>query len=163
MAMSTTSSSRWRNDPFNRESASPSPASPSVSGRPKSMNITSSPATAGTLGHNRNQSFSPLSGSNLAPARTTRQRSSSNRSNTQVSSTFAPNFIKTEELQQNSEAVRGIEGENDFSGKRYVWVKDNAVAFVKGWVVDDRGDGQLLVQCDDGVVGSTYVKNTVDY
>lgn len=43
----------------------------------------------------------------------------------------------------------GIEGENDFSGKRYVWLKDPDKAFVRGWVVEELPAGQLLVQCDD--------------
>lgn len=49
--------------------------------------------------------------------------------------------------------VSGIEGENDFSGKRYVWLKDPQTAFVKGWVVEDLGANRILVQCDDGSVG----------
>lgn len=48
--------------------------------------------------------------------------------------------------------VKGLEGENDFSGKRYVWLKDPQVAFVKGWVVEELGGNRLLVQCDDGSV-----------
>ena len=81
-----------------------------------------------------------------------RQRSGSNRSINQLSSTFAPRFIKAEELERETETVRGIEGENDFSGKRYVWVRDPQVAFVKGWVVEELVDNTLLVQCDDGSV-----------
>lgn len=48
--------------------------------------------------------------------------------------------------------MKGIEGENDFSGKRYVWLKDPQTAFVKGWVVEELEGGRLLVQCDDGSV-----------
>lgn len=44
----------------------------------------------------------------------------------------------------------GIEGENDFSGKRYVWLADAEKAFVRGWVVEELEDGLLQVQCDDG-------------
>lgn len=69
-----------------------------------------------------------------------------------MSNTFAPSFIKTEEMRRPADAVKGIEGENDFSGKRYVWLKDSQVAFVKGWVVEELGDSRLLVQCDDGSV-----------
>jgi myosin heavy chain 9/10/11/14 len=50
------------------------------------------------------------------------------------------------------DAVRGIEGENDFSGKRYVWLKDPQTAFVRGWVVEELGGNRILVQCDDGSV-----------
>lgn len=70
------------------------------------------------------------------------------------SSTFAPSFIKTEELQRRegsgSDAVSSIDGENDFSGKKYVWLKDPHTAFVKGWIVDELEGGMLRVQCDDG-------------
>lgn len=48
------------------------------------------------------------------------------------------------------ETIKGIEGENDFSGKRYVWLKDPHAAFVKGWIVEERENNQILVQCDDG-------------
>ncbi|KAM0333491.1 hypothetical protein ACHAQA_002154 [Verticillium albo-atrum] len=69
-----------------------------------------------------------------------------------MSNTFAPSFIKTEEMQRGAgtDEVKGIEGENDFSGKRYVWLKDPQTAFVKGWVVEELGKNTLLVQCDDG-------------
>ena len=50
------------------------------------------------------------------------------------------------------ERIGGIEGENDFSGKRFVWLRDPNTAFVKGWVVEELDNGQLLVQCDDGSV-----------
>jgi myosin protein heavy chain len=81
-----------------------------------------------------------------------RQRSSSNRTPTPSSTTFAPQFIKTEDLHKGSEQIKGIEGENDFSGKRYVWLKDVEKAFVRGWVVEELDGNQLLVQCDDGSV-----------
>ena len=60
--------------------------------------------------------------------------------------------------------VRGIEGENDFSGKRYVWLRDPKLAFVKGWVVEELEGGHILVQCDDGSVSRSqeYV-NTFTY
>ena len=46
--------------------------------------------------------------------------------------------------------MRGIEGENDFSGKRYVWMRDPEKAFVRGWIVEDLDNGHVLVQRDDG-------------
>jgi myosin heavy chain 9/10/11/14 len=58
-------------------------------------------------------------------------------------------------MQRGSEVVKGIEGENDFSGKRYVWLKDPQTAFVKGWIVEELDSNQILVQCDDGSVGQT--------
>lgn len=56
------------------------------------------------------------------------------------------------------DTVKGIEGENDFSGKRYVWLKDAEEAFVKGWVVEERAGGNLLVQVDDGSVSDTSAR-----
>jgi myosin heavy chain 9/10/11/14 len=82
----------------------------------------------------------------------TRRRSNSHRNSTSSPGTFAPQFIKSEEMQDATERIRGIEGENDFSGKRYVWLKDANTAFVRGWVVDELDGGKLLVQCDDGTV-----------
>lgn len=70
--------------------------------------------------------------------------------------TFAQRFIKSE-LDGTSDRVGGIEGENDFSGKRYVWIKDASQAFVKGWVVEELSGDRLMVQCDDGSVGLIYL------
>ena len=139
-----------RNNPFQRSSASPSPAPQPAPVRPKSA-VLDAPAAAqhGNPGHGRHQSFSPLSSAGLA-APTTRRRSSSNRNPTPTSNTFAPQFIKTEETQNKQDAVDGIEGENDFSGKRYVWLRDPQTAFVRGWVVEELPNSLLLVQCDDG-------------
>lgn len=50
------------------------------------------------------------------------------------------------------EKVRGIEGENDFSGKRYVWLRDAEKAFIKGHVIEELPDNFLKVQCDDGQI-----------
>lgn len=44
----------------------------------------------------------------------------------------------------------GIEGENDFSGKRYVWLGDPETAFIRGWVAADLENGNFMVHCDDG-------------
>lgn len=46
--------------------------------------------------------------------------------------------------------MRGIEGENDFSGNRYVWLRDPKTAFVRGLVVEELPGGKLRVQGDDG-------------
>ena len=63
--------------------------------------------------------------------------------------TFAPQFIHEDD--QETPRLGGIvEGENDFSGKRYVWLKDPTAAFVRGWVVEDLPEGKILVQCDNG-------------
>ncbi|RMD43504.1 hypothetical protein DV735_g1665, partial [Chaetothyriales sp. CBS 134920] len=69
---------------------------------------------------------------------------------TSTSSTFAPKFIKSAELRKNEDRVSAIEGENDFSGKRYVWVKDPEKAFVRGWIVQDLPGNGVLVQFENG-------------
>lgn len=93
--------------------------------------------------------MAPTSSAPLVPLHNG-SKSTANRGGTPNSATFAPQFIKTEEEQKPEEKVDGIEGENDFSGKRYVWLKDTEKAFVRGWVVEDMPNGQLLVQSDDG-------------
>ena len=55
--------------------------------------------------------------------------------------------------------MKGIEGENDFSGKRYVWVRDSEVAFVRGWVMEEIEGDRMLVQCDDGSVGLSQLQS----
>lgn len=152
--MSTTAAggARRRNNPFDRGSPSPSPGPTASTTRPKSSIFTPPSGSANPAAHSRNQSFSPLSGSTFAPLQHTRERSNSNRMNNQSSNTFAPQFIKTEKLQRAGDKVGGIEGENDFSGKRYVWLRDPKSAFMKGWVVEELGGGRLLVQCNDGSV-----------
>lgn len=98
-------------------------------------------------GHARHQSFAELGFGSL-------ERGLSRRGSIRPppTGTFAPKFIKAEGLDGAEEKIGGIEGENDFSGKRYVWVKDTEHAFVRGWVLEDLADGQLRVQCDDGSV-----------
>lgn len=64
-------------------------------------------------------------------------------------------------MRTNVDAVDGIEGENDFSGKRYVWLRDPKTAFVKGWIVEDLGGDRILVQCDDGSVSSNIPSTRV--
>ncbi|KAL5429756.1 hypothetical protein PMIN04_000137 [Paraphaeosphaeria minitans] len=141
---------RWRNSPFARNSQSPvaAPAPAPLNTRPKSALISSPLADQPpAMAHARNQSLTQLSGPLLARNDSTRLRANSNRSST-FAGTFAPQFIAdgTQDLPE----VRGIEGENDFSGKRYVWLRDAKIAFVRGCVVEDLPGGQLLVQCDNG-------------
>jgi myosin heavy chain 9/10/11/14 len=103
-----------------------------------------------TAAHGRNNSIAAFDGfAGLARSNSTRLRANSNRSSVVAGGTFTPTFIKTEKGQTDTERVRGIEGENDFSGKRYVWLKDEEKAFVKGSVIEELGGGMLLVQCDD--------------
>ena len=150
MAMTAAGGGRWRDNPFDRGSPSPSPGPVALNARPKPSVLTLSPTAPNSPGHSRNQSFSPLVGSNYATLQLTRQRSNSTRATQQVSSTFAPKFIKNEHLERANNGIGSIEGENDFSGKRYVWLQDPSSAFSKGWVVSELAGNRLLVQCDDG-------------
>lgn len=102
--------------------------------------------TPSSISHTRGHSQSPAS--NLSPV-PTHIRSNSSVQRTSSSSTFAPQFVK-EELRKSEERVSSIEGENDFSGKRYVWVKDVDKAFVKGWIVEDISQEKVLVQFESG-------------
>jgi myosin protein heavy chain len=143
-----------RGNPFARtNSASPGPTGPPNSnGRPKSMAMPSQLPPTQTSSHNRNQSYSSLAGLASSNSNATSRYRSNSKNGTPTSNTFAPSFIKTDEMRRGPETIKGIEGENDFSGKRYVWLKDPQTAFVKGWIVEDLGNNQILVQCDDGSV-----------
>ena len=159
-----------RRNPFARMGSSPTPSpgpSPGLtgstgSGRPKSAlfpsqaplsNINTGPAQTRTQSSaSINTALQPTTTSN-GP----RHRRDSSRNATPNSATFAPSFIKTEDLRKSIDVVKGIEGENDFSGKRYVWLRDPQTAFVKGWVVEELGEGRILVQCDDGSVSLTGI------
>jgi myosin heavy chain 9/10/11/14 len=143
-----------RNNPFARQ-GSPSPA-PGSNGRPKSaiypsaspLSTTSTPPS-----HTRNQSHASIAGTMASgPSNQARHARDNSRGGTPGSGTFAPAFIKTEDMRRSIDVVKGIEGENDFSGKRYVWLKDPQAAFVKGWVVEELQGNRLVVQCDDGSV-----------
>lgn len=136
-----------RQHPFAKDPPSPAPSK----ARPKSGYITSPQGTLSPVNHAHSPAFSPLGGANLTSATTARYRAGSV-AQSQSSGTFAPQFIKSEKLQRAGDALEGLEGENDFSGKRYVWLADPNVAFVKGWIVEELEDSRLLVQCDDGSV-----------
>lgn len=150
MAHASLSVSSRRPNPFGRSSASPSPLPQSAPLRPKSVTFTS-PVAAEPAGHTRTSSLSPLSFGVPWPSNG-RARSNSTRNNTSSSNTFAPQFIKTEELHRGADQIRGIEGDNDFSGKRYVWLRDAEKAFIRCLVIEEDTEGRLLVQCDDGSV-----------
>ncbi|KAM0475174.1 hypothetical protein ACHAP7_007443 [Fusarium lateritium] len=148
MSFNANGSAPRRSNPFARTAS----ASPSTNGslRPKSA-IFSSPSIPGLSPHNRTQSNGSLSTITQGiPGAVTRQHRSDSKSGTPTSTTFAPSFIKTEEMSRSQDTVKGIEGENDFSGKRYVWLKDPQTAFVRGWIVEELEENQILVQCDDG-------------
>lgn len=143
-----------RGNPFARTGSGPQALAAS---RPKSLSGPSPlwSSNQGPAAHGRHQSVSNSDNPNLIPVANmslpNRPRRTS-KGNSTVSNTFAPSFIKSEESRRGSEVVKGIEGENDFSGKRYVWLKDPQTAFVKGWIVEDRENNQVLVQCEDGSV-----------
>ncbi|KAF2758920.1 hypothetical protein EJ05DRAFT_326425 [Pseudovirgaria hyperparasitica] len=140
---------RWRTSPFGRVSPSPGPMP--LSNRPKSTMLSSPLSNTQVPAHARNQSFSPTGNADSnTEVNGARKRSHSLRNGTPVGGTFAPQFIKTEDAETGTGSVRGIEGENDFSGKRYVWLKDPSTAFVRGWVVEESEGDMLLVQCEDG-------------
>lgn len=141
MSFNTSNMAQRRSNPFARSN----PAAPA--GRPKSAVFSSPsplPGTSTPPSHSRAQSQA-----SYATGGVTRHHRSDSKSNT---NTFAPSFINTEDMRRSYDAVKGIEGENDFSGKRYVWLKDPQAAFVKGWVVEELSDNRILVQCDDGTV-----------
>ncbi|KAK6359881.1 hypothetical protein TWF696_001010 [Orbilia brochopaga] len=103
------------------------PSSPAVS----------SPQTATPSNTNRNSIGGPFKGHN-------RTMSAANKTST----TFAPSFIKKADPTSPRVTSHGLEG-TDFSGKRWVWVKDPERAFVKGYVESEE-DNVLVVICDDG-------------
>ncbi|KAL7795837.1 putative myosin type II heavy chain [Trichoderma ceciliae] len=165
MSFHPNGSTQRRSNPFARN-ASPSQAMPS-SGRPKSVlfaspttspSVSTPPSTASTASIASTASVArPRSNSSFGTAIVpagivSRHHRTDSRSGTSSNtSTFAPSFIKEEEdLRQNQDAVNSIEGENDFSGKRYVWLKDPQEAFVKGWVIEELEDNKILVQTDKG-------------
>ncbi|KAJ6130537.1 Myosin tail [Penicillium capsulatum] len=145
MLPSQLNSSPKRANPFGRSSPSPAPLSQA---RPKSAIITPSNGLESAKGHLRNSSVSQISPT-LSPISANRERSNSGRKDVS-SGTFAPSFIKSEEMRRGADQIRGLEGENDFSGNKYVWLRDPQKAFVRGLVLEELEGGQLLVQSDDG-------------
>lgn len=145
-----------RANPFGRNSVSPSPESPTKTARPKSSIVGATGEPNQVNGHFRNSSVSQLSSSTFGLS-ATRERSNSARNNAS-SGTFAPGFIKSEELRRGADQIRGLEGDNDFSGNKYVWLQDPEKAFVRGLVMEEREGGRLLVQSDDGDVWATNIQ-----
>lgn len=141
-----------RANPFGRASPSPSPSSsPQTKARPKSAVLASAGKFEEPKGHARNSSS--ISHSSLAPfARNANRERSNSLRNDVASGTFAPEFIKTEDVRRGADQIRGQEGDNDFSGNKYVWLRDPEKAFVKGLVLEEQNGGRLLVQTDDGQV-----------
>lgn len=116
--------------------------------RPKSTIVTSPSEFEQFKGHFRNSSASQLP-ANTSALPGPRERANSARNNVGTG-TFAPEFIKSEELRRGADQIRGLEGDNDFSGNKYVWLQDPEKAFVRGLVLEESEGGRLLVQSDDG-------------
>ncbi|KAJ6092567.1 hypothetical protein N7486_007856 [Penicillium sp. IBT 16267x] len=144
MLPSQLNNSPKRASAFARSSPSPAPQSQT---RPKSAIIAPSHGLELAKGHLRNSSVSQLSPT-LSSASINRERSNSR--NNVASGTFAPSFIKSEEMRRGADEIRGLEGENDFSGNKYVWLRDPQKAFIRGLVLEELEGNCLLVQSDDG-------------
>ncbi|KAK6542622.1 hypothetical protein TWF694_006566 [Orbilia ellipsospora] len=115
--------------PFTPRQSTPASSSPITSPQTGPSNTLRS--SIGPFGKNANRTISSAT-------------NGGNKSNT----TFAPTFIKKEPSSPKLTTSHSLEG-TDFSGKRWVWVKDPERAFVKGWV-DSEEDNILTVICDDG-------------
>lgn len=89
------------------------------------------------------QPFSP--GSAVTAARHVRGTSS------HASGTFTPTYLRPEALEKHQTPDQ-LDGEGDFSGKRYVWVIDQDKTFVRGEIVQMLDDGKVVVMCDDDTV-----------
>ena len=116
----------------------------SKSNFPQPTQMSSTPGT-----HARNKSLADLNLSGFNKNEMLRSKVASLKNNA-PGATFAPRFINNEDMDNSRETPLGIEGENDFSGKRYVWLRDSQTAFIRGWIVDELPAGMLKVQCDDG-------------
>ncbi|CAD6501646.1 BgTH12-01896 [Blumeria graminis f. sp. triticale] len=131
---------------FNRP-ISPS-SSQSKNNRPKSMIMTTSNiGTVSPRTHNRLYSYHEGYKSNNSSEI---ELYTGLKPTASVTSTFAPSFINTDELRRGFGSAGIMSEDNLYSGKRYVWIKDPKLAFVKGWIVEEFGDNELLVQCEDG-------------
>jgi myosin protein heavy chain len=74
--------------------------------------------------------------------------------------TFTPKFINALSA-KNSGSTESARDLAEFSGKRWVWLKDDKLAFVKGWVTEDNGD-TLQVRCDNEGIDRTVSSQDVD-
>lgn len=120
---------------------------PNGANRPASMFVSGPVAS-----HSRSGSKTTIP--HGAPTRVdSARRPSHTRPSNQQFGTFAPKFIQDSAPDTPDEdQVVGIEGENDFSGKRYVWLPDPEKAFIKGWIIDDLDDGTVNIETEDGKV-----------
>ena len=179
MSSNTNGSASRRSNPFARASPGPQPSPHGVGGdglgRPKSTIFSSStppaPSTSASTPpplsfHTRSYSSNSLAVSSShaplqprapspdvsAPVVPRRHSRETSKHGSLTSGTFSPAFIQSEDMRRSPDAVSGIEGENDFSGKRYVWLKDPQLAFVKGWIIENLEGNRIRVQCEDGKV-----------
>ncbi len=53
-------------------------------------------------------------------------------------------------MRKSEDRISAIEGENDFSGKRYVWVKDPEKAFIRGWITEELPGNRVAIQFENG-------------
>jgi hypothetical protein len=74
--------------------------------------------------------------------------------------TFTPKFINTLN-KHDSRATDSARDLAEFSGKRWVWLKDTKFAFVKGWVTEEN-ESTFQVRCDNESVDRTVDKQDVD-
>jgi len=74
--------------------------------------------------------------------------------------TFTSKFINALSA-KNSGSTESARDLAEFSGKRWVWLKDDRLAFVKGWVTEDNG-ATLQVRCDDEGADRTVNSQDVD-
>ncbi|KAI5791882.1 myosin heavy chain [Geopyxis carbonaria] len=132
-----------------------------------------SPEPSASLPHRSNrlsvsslsQAFSNLPQSSILtppPPLPAARHNRSNSGSKLAAGTFAPQFIKAPDERDNGTTGigKGIAGESsDFSGRRWVWVRDPDKAFVKGEVLHDDGDGILTVRCGDGSERTVHQDN----
>lgn len=140
-----------RLSPLDSTSNSPPPMGRPQHDRSQSYATPSGISPSRPSAHSRNQSFSPLS-TDMMANRPQLHRSGSVRTGAPMSATFAPQFIKSEDMQRHVGTSGIMEGENDLSGKRWVWVRDSERTFIRGWVVQEQDRSMLLVQCEDNSV-----------
>jgi myosin heavy chain 9/10/11/14 len=92
------------------------------------------------------------------------QKHSRHDSMTATPGTFSQKFVSALDnfndtnTRPNSETARDLA---EFSGKRWVWIKDDKLAFVKGWVTQDNGSS-LHVHCDNESVDRVVDTQDVD-
>jgi myosin protein heavy chain len=74
--------------------------------------------------------------------------------------TFTPKFINALNVKDSrpTDVARDLA---EFSGKRWVWLKDDKFGFVKGWVTEDNG-ATLQVRCDNEGSDRTVDSQAVD-